>query len=81
MAPLGQEGSPERPHPLVGVRGVVTTTIPAGGLGEVRVPLRSGGTSTYGAYSTVRAVPVPSGTGVVVVEVFLPRTLVVQPDA
>jgi hypothetical protein len=70
----------ERPHPLVGVRGVVTTTIPAGGLGEVRLPVR-GGTETFGAYAAVRAVPVPTGTGVVVVEVFPPRTIVVRPDA
>jgi hypothetical protein len=70
----------ERPHPLVGARGVVTTTIPAGGLGEVRLPVR-GGTETFGAYAAVRGVAVPTGTGVVVVEVFPPRTIVVRPDA
>jgi hypothetical protein len=76
-----ESGNPQdRPHPLIGVRGVVTTTIPAGGLGEVRLPVR-GGTETFGAYAAVRGIPVPSGTGVVVVEVFPPRTLVVQADA
>jgi hypothetical protein len=75
-----ESGNPqERSHPLIGLRGVVTTTIPAGGLGEVRLPVR-GGTETFGAYAVVRAVPVPSGTGVVVVEVFPPRTLVVRAD-
>lgn len=80
MVSASDAGGEPRRHALIGVRGFVTTTIPAGGLGEVRLPVR-GGTDTYGAYAVVRSVPVPTGTGVVVVEVFPPRTLVVQPDA
>lgn len=67
------------PHPLVGVRAVVTTTVPAGGMGEVRVPHR-GGTETYGALGAVRGVPIPTGSRVTVVEVHPPRTLVVVAD-
>jgi len=58
--------------------GMVTTSIPVGGLGEVRVEI-SGGTTTYHAYSVNRAAELPRGSRVKVVEVYPPRTIVVQP--
>ena len=61
----------------VGRTGLVTTTIPAHGMGEVRVAI-GGGTSSYGAYGADRDVPIPSGTRVMVVELFPPRTVVVE---
>jgi hypothetical protein len=64
---------------LIGVRGLVTTSVPAGGLGEVRLTFGLG-TETYGAYGANRGVPIPAGTPVTVVEVYPPRTLVVSPD-
>jgi len=66
-------------HRLVGAFGIVTTTIPAGGLGEVRLPAR-GGSETYGAYSANRGVAIPTGTKVTVTEVYPPRTVVVAAD-
>jgi hypothetical protein len=63
----------------VGKSGLVTTTIPAAGMGEVRVAM-GGGTTTYGAYCVVRGVAVPTGTRVKVVELFPPRTVVVVPE-
>ena len=68
------------PTTLVGAVGIVTTTIPVGGKGEVRLPHAAGGTSTFGAYSANRGVPIPTGTRVTVVEHFPPRTLVVSAD-
>ena len=67
------------PHPLIGVRAVVTTSIPAGGLGEVRVPHR-GGTETFGALGVNRGIAIPAGSRVTVVEVHPPRTVVVTAD-
>jgi hypothetical protein len=64
---------------LVGARGIVTTTIPVGGLGEVRLSSR-GGTETFGAYSANRGVPIPTGTPVTVTDVYPPRTVVVSAD-
>jgi hypothetical protein len=64
---------------LVGATGIVTTTIPAGGLGEVRLPAR-GGSETYGAYSANRGIAIPSGTKITVTEVFPPRTVIVAAD-
>jgi hypothetical protein len=64
---------------LVGATGIVTTTIPAGGLGEVRLAVR-GGTETFGAYGANRGIPLPTGTRVTVTEVFPPRTVVVTAD-
>jgi hypothetical protein len=64
---------------LVGLVGLVTTTIPPGGLGEVRLPV-SGGT-TFPAYSSNRGVRVPTGTRVTVVEHYPPRTVVVSAEA
>ncbi len=65
---------------LVGKVGMVTTTIPSGGLGEVRLAV-GGGTSTFPAYSANRGVVIPTGTRVTVVEHYPPRTLVVTADA
>jgi hypothetical protein len=65
---------------LRGLVGMVTTTIPVGGLGEVRLAV-AGGTRTYAAYSRNRGVSVPTGTRVTVVEHYPPRTLVVAADA
>lgn len=64
---------------LVGKIGIVTTSIPPGGMGEVRLAV-AGGTSTYGAYGLNRGVMIPTGTRVTVVEHFPPRTLVVSAD-
>jgi len=58
--------------------GMVTTTIPVGGIGEVRVEI-SGGTTTYHAYSVNRAASLARGSRVKVVEVYPPRTIVVEP--
>jgi hypothetical protein len=68
-----------RPHPLLGIRAVVTTSIPAGGFGEVRVPHR-GGTETFGALGVNRGIAIPAGCRVTVIEVHPPRTLVVAAD-
>jgi hypothetical protein len=64
---------------LVGTTGIVTTTIPVGGLGEVRVAVR-GGSETFGAYHRNRGIPIPTGTRVTVTEQHPPRTLVVAAD-
>jgi len=64
---------------LIGKVGIVTTSIPAGGMGEVRLVV-AGGSSSYGAYGVNRGVPIPTGTRVTVVEHFPPRTLVVSAD-
>jgi hypothetical protein len=64
---------------LIGKVGIVTTSIPAGGMGEVRLTV-AGGSSSYGAYAVNRGVPIPTGTRVTVVEHFPPRTLVVSAD-
>ena len=62
---------------IVGRAGVVTTTIPVGGLGQVRIAV-AGGTRTYNAYGANRGVPIPAGTRVTIVEHFPPRTVVVS---
>jgi hypothetical protein len=64
---------------LVGLVGLVTTTIPVGGLGEVRLAV--GGGTTYPAYAANRGVVIPTGTRVTVTEHFPPRTLVVTAEA
>ena len=64
---------------LVGTTGLVTTSIPVAGMGEVRV-LVAGGTTTFGAYCADRETTVRAGTRVTVIELYPPRTLVVQPD-
>jgi membrane protein implicated in regulation of membrane protease activity len=64
---------------LVGATGIVTTTIPAGGMGEVRLAMR-GGSETFGAYGANRGVPIPTGSRVTVTQVFPPRTVIVSAD-
>lgn len=61
----------------LGRTGVVTTTIPAGALGEVKVAI-DGGTSTYHAYASRPDTRIPSGTWVRVKDVSLPRTVYVE---
>jgi len=63
---------------LVGLVGLVTTTIPVGGMGEVRLAVAGG--TTFPAYSANRGVPIPRGTRVTVTEHFPPRTVVVSAD-
>jgi hypothetical protein len=63
---------------LIGLVGLVTTTIPPGGLGEVRLGV-SGGT-TFPAYGANRGVTIPTGSRVTVVEHYPPRTLVVSAE-
>jgi hypothetical protein len=63
---------------LVGLVGIVTTTIPAGGVGQVRL-LVDGGSSTFNAYAANRGVSIPTGTRVTVTEHYPPRTLIVTP--
>jgi len=64
---------------VVGLTGLVTTTIPRGGLGEVRVVVGLGSQS-FGAYASNRGISLPSGTRVTVVEYLPPRTVVVTAD-
>jgi hypothetical protein len=59
--------------------GIVTTTIPAGGMGQVRVVV-DGGTSTFNAYGANRGVSIPSGSRITVTEHYPPRTVVVSAD-
>jgi hypothetical protein len=79
VARVGTDGS-AMSEVLIGKVGIVTTTIPPGGMGEVRLAV-AGGTSTFGAYSSNRGVPIPTGTPVTVLQHFPPRTLVVSADA
>ncbi len=64
---------------VVGMTGIVTTTIPVGGMGEVRVALDLG-SETFGAYASNRGMAIPTGTRVQVTECFPPRTIVVSAD-
>ena len=64
---------------VVGRTGIVTTTIPRGGIGEVRVSMGLG-SQTFGAYASNRAISLPSGTKVTVLEYFPPRTVIVSAD-
>jgi hypothetical protein len=64
---------------VVGLVGIVTTTIPVGGLGEVRVRVGLG-SQTFGAYAANRGMSLPSGTRVTIVEYFPPRTVIVRAD-
>ncbi len=64
---------------VVGRKGIVTTTIPAGGLGEVRVAMGLG-SQTFGAYVGNRGMSLPSGTRVTVTQYLPPRTVVVTAD-
>ncbi len=61
---------------MIGKTGRVTGSITPGRLGEVMVEVR-GGTEAFHAYATDGADSLPTGTRVVVVEYFPPRTVVV----
>ena len=71
---LGGDAEPVRTGTLVGVFGTVVTRIPAGGLGEVVLPL-AGSRVKLAARSHE---PVPAGTPVYVVEVPSATSVVVQ---
>lgn len=62
---------------LFGKVGVVSTTIPSGGLGEVRVSVR--GTSEAFSARAADDREIPTGTQVTVVEELSPQTLQVTP--
>ena len=63
---------------MIGKMGRVTGTITPGKLGEVMVPVR-GGSEAFHAYATDGEATIRTGTRVVVVEYFPPRTVVVTP--
>jgi hypothetical protein len=63
---------------MFGKIGRVTTTIKPGHVGEVMVAVR-GGTEAFNAYATSPDDTIPTGTRVVVVEYFPPRTVMVAP--
>ena len=63
---------------MIGKVGRVTGTIAPGRLGEVMVPVR-GGTEAFHAYAADEGTTINTGTRVVVVEYFPPRTVIVTP--
>jgi hypothetical protein len=63
---------------MIGKIGRVTGPIGPTQLGEVMVPVR-GGSEAFHAYAADKETIIPSGTRVVVVEYFAPRTVVVTP--
>jgi hypothetical protein len=63
---------------MIGKVGRVTGTIAPGRIGEVMVAIR-GGTEAFHAYATDPGDTIATGTRVVVVEYFPPRTVVVSP--
>ncbi|HZJ51597.1 MAG TPA: hypothetical protein VFF07_12345 [Actinomycetota bacterium] len=63
---------------MIGKVGRVTATVAPGSVGEVMVPVR-GGSEAFHAYSTDADETIRVGTRVVVVEYFVPRTVVVSP--
>jgi membrane protein implicated in regulation of membrane protease activity len=63
---------------MIGKVGRVTATVAPGSVGEVMVPVR-GGSEAFHAYSTDTDETIRVGTRVVVVEYFVPRTVVVSP--
>ena len=65
-------------HQMVGKVGRVTCGIAPGVAGEVMVPVR-GGSEAFTAYSADDDSTIRTGTRVVVVEYFPPRTVVVTP--
>ena len=65
-------------HQMIGKIGRVTGTIGPGKLGEVMVPVR-GGTEHFHAYASDGDDTIDTGTRIVVVEYFPPRTVVVTP--
>jgi hypothetical protein len=63
---------------MIGKIGRVTGSISPGHIGEVMVSVR-GGSEAFHAYAADGATTIPSGSRVVVVEYFPPRTVVVSP--
>ncbi|HVF13058.1 MAG TPA: hypothetical protein VM942_00595 [Acidimicrobiales bacterium] len=63
-------------HTMVGKMGRVTGTISSGKLGEVMVSVR-GGSEAFHAYAADADDNLPTGTRIVVVEYYPPRTVVV----
>ena len=63
---------------VIGKVGRVTGTIAPGRVGEVMVPVR-GGTEAFHAYAADTEDTISTGTRIVVVEYFPPRTVVVTP--
>jgi hypothetical protein len=63
---------------MIGKVGRVTGTIGAERLGEVMVPVR-GSSEAFHAYASDRSETIITGSRVVVVEYYPPRTVVVSP--
>ena len=63
---------------MIGKTGRVTGTITPGKLGEVMVPVR-GGSEAFHAYAVDGDETIRTGTRIVVVEYYPPRTVVVSP--
>lgn len=63
---------------MIGKVGRVTGTVAPDRIGEVMVPVR-GGSEAFHAYATDTTTTIRTGTTVVVVEYFAPRTVVVTP--
>lgn len=63
---------------MIGKVGRVTATVAPGEVGEVMIPVR-GGSEAFHAYSTDSDETIRVGTRVVVVEYFVPRTVMVSP--
>ena len=63
---------------MIGKVGRVTATVAPGDVGEVMVPVR-GGSEAFHAYSSDSDETIRVGTRVVVVEYFVPRTVIVSP--
>lgn len=63
---------------MLGKVGRVTATVAPGQVGEVMVSVR-GGTEAFNAYANDSAETIPSGTRIVIVEYYPPRTVIVSP--
>ncbi|HEX2374788.1 MAG TPA: hypothetical protein VHO93_12480 [Actinomycetota bacterium] len=63
---------------VIGKVGRVTGTIAPERVGEVMIPIR-GGSEAFNAYASETADTISTGTRVVVIEYFPPRTVVVSP--
>jgi hypothetical protein len=63
---------------MIGKTGRVTGTIAPGLVGEVMIPVR-GGTEHFHAYAADNGDTITTGTSIVVVEYFPPRSVVVTP--
>jgi hypothetical protein len=63
---------------MIGKVGRVTGKIAPGQIGEVMIPIR-GGSEAFHAYAADAGDTIATGTRIVVVEYFPPRTVVVSP--